>query len=302
VLGWMALGERLSPTDIAGLGLALAGIIMVQLRHEETSDMEVSGTEVSGGQEPRPFYHRFAWAYDRIIADDAGPRAAFIARTLRRLGVPAGAMVLDAGCGTGRYAIELVRHGYRAHGIDRSPELIEQARANARDRRVGLPLAVGDLRDLSVHGPVDAVLCRGVLNDVLDDHDRDTILAGFAASLRPGGVLILDVRDWQSSARRHAGGTQLERVVPLARGRLTFHSQTSPDPAGQRLVVRERFTLCQDGTTTRFDHDVTMRCWSRVELAIRLRKAGFGPISYLADYGDQAWSDRIVAITRRIGI
>jgi 2-polyprenyl-3-methyl-5-hydroxy-6-metoxy-1,4-benzoquinol methylase len=261
---------------------------------------EVGEVEASGEAAPRPFYHRFAWAYDRIIADHVGAHAAFIAAALSRLGVPASATVLDAGCGTGRYAIELAHRGFRVLGIDRSPELIEQADKNARASGIRLPLAVGDLRALAECRRLDAVLCRGVLNDVLDDDDRDTILAGFAKVMRLGGVLILDVRDWQASARRHAGGTRFERVVPLADGSLRFQSRITPASTRQRLLVHERFTLYRDGTTTRFDQDFTMRCWSHAELDARLPAAGFGSTSYRTGYGNQAWNDRIVAITRRV--
>ena len=39
----------------------------------------------------------------------------------RELGLPAGARILDVGCGTGRHAVELARRGYRVTGVDLSP-------------------------------------------------------------------------------------------------------------------------------------------------------------------------------------
>jgi len=39
-----------------------------------------------------------------------------------------------------------------------------------------------------------AILCRGVLNDIIDDDRRDAVFAAFARALRPNGVLILAVR------------------------------------------------------------------------------------------------------------
>src|SRR5690349_17968025 len=49
------------------------------------------------------------------------------------LGPPPGA-VLDAGCGTGRLAIELGRRGYEAVGVDVDPALLDRARAKAPGR------------------------------------------------------------------------------------------------------------------------------------------------------------------------
>jgi FMN phosphatase YigB (HAD superfamily) len=40
----------------------------------------------------------------------------------------------------------------------------------------------------------DAAVCRGVLNDIIDDDRRDAVFAAVARALRPHGGLILDVR------------------------------------------------------------------------------------------------------------
>ena len=62
----------------------------------------------------RPFYGRFAWAYDPLSARPVAAECAHIASMIDGRGLPGGARVLDAGCGTGRYAVELARLGYRA--------------------------------------------------------------------------------------------------------------------------------------------------------------------------------------------
>ena len=54
--------------------------------------------------ELRPFYHRFAWAYDLLQTENVSARLDFIEASLAKLGVSRNARVLDAGCGTGRYA------------------------------------------------------------------------------------------------------------------------------------------------------------------------------------------------------
>ncbi len=45
--------------------------------------------------------------------------------------VPSGAAVLDAGCGTGRVAIELASRGYEVVGVDLDPAMLDLARAKA---------------------------------------------------------------------------------------------------------------------------------------------------------------------------
>ena len=64
-----------------------------------------------------------------LVPDPAGGAVGDVAHRLPALGVPAGALVIDAGCGTGRYARGLAGAGFRVIGVDRSPALIAEARA-----------------------------------------------------------------------------------------------------------------------------------------------------------------------------
>jgi len=55
----------------------------------------------------RPFYTEYAWAFDLLIDRPVRKECAVIAAWLVDRGVLPGSEVLDAGCGTGRYALEL---------------------------------------------------------------------------------------------------------------------------------------------------------------------------------------------------
>src|SRR4051812_472062 len=93
----------------------------------------------------RPFYAEYAWAFDLIIDRPVEKECAVIATWLVRRGILPGAEILDAGCGTGRYARELARRGYIVHGVDLSPELIEVAKDGGGDRPGGVSFAVADI-------------------------------------------------------------------------------------------------------------------------------------------------------------
>src|SRR6266545_2135192 len=129
----------------------------------------------------RPFYAEYAWAFDLLIDRPVRRECAAMSTWLVERGVFPGAELLDAGCGTGRYAEELVRRGYVVHGIDLSPELVDIARRSIKfsERRPSASFAVGDILVLPT-GRYDAILCRGVLNDFLDDEGRRAVFATFA--------------------------------------------------------------------------------------------------------------------------
>ena len=246
----------------------------------------------------RPFYGSFAWAYDLLTERPVSRECAYVAAAFSKRDVPPGARVLDAGCGTGRYAVELAGHGYRVTGVDRSRELV----AVARRRGHLAAFVVGDLAALPLRRAYGGVLCRGVLNDVLSDDARRQVLHALAGVLGDAGVLVLDVRDWEVTARRKIAEPIHERTVATERGRLTFHSETRLDHARRRLLIAERHVLVTERGTRAETHDFVMGCWTRLELGDRLRDAGFVRVEYHGAY-DRAVpagsTDRLVAIASK---
>jgi len=252
-------------------------------------------------KDPRPFYSEFAWAYDLLIDRPVQKECAAIAAWLVERGVVPGSTLVDAGSGTGRYAIELSRRGYRVRGIDRSADLIEEATRSAGTRSPQVSFEVGDILALPRSND-DGVICRGVLNDVIEDDDRQSVFAAFARVLRTGGVLILDVREWEATAERKDREPLFRKRVDTDRGRLTFTSVTELDPPTRRLLIRETHTLEADGRERSWDYEFVMRCWMPAELESLLRLNGFGSVAYFGAYDPavgQGATDRLVAVAQR---
>jgi SAM-dependent methyltransferase len=98
--------------------------------------------------------------------------------------LPAG-VVLDAACGTGRYAAHLAAGGHRVLGVDSSAEMLQRARVRVPD---GAFLR-GDLHRLPVaDDALDAVVCALALVHVAS---LVPVIAEFARVLRPGGHLVI---------------------------------------------------------------------------------------------------------------
>jgi SAM-dependent methyltransferase len=251
----------------------------------------------------RPFYGEFAWAYDLIIDRPVQRECAAIATWLVDRGVVPGSTLIDAGCGTGRFALELSRRGYRVRGIDASADLIDEAKRAAGGRSPHVSFEVGDILTLS-RSTDDAVLCRGVLNDVVDDEDRQSAFAALARALRDDGILILDVREWEATAARKDREPLFRKRVDTDRGRLTFTSVTDLDPPTRRLLVKETHTLEAGGHENSWDYEFVMRCWTAAELESLLHLNGFESIAHFGAYDaavPQGATDRLVVVARHSG-
>jgi SAM-dependent methyltransferase len=260
----------------------------------------ICDNEVGAGamESSRPYYHEFAWAYDLLQNDSIAPRVDFLQAILGQNGIPANATILDAGCGTGRYAIELAKRGFQVCGVDRSTELIAIARNREPDALERPEFLIADLLEASLPSHFDAVLCRGVLNDFVEDGERSSIFRKFAAWLRPGGILIFDVREWTKTVERYTKGLLHRRTVKLPTGTLGFQSKTVLDMESRQLRIRERFDFERDGAHASTENDFVMRCWTPGEIAFHLSEAALDEIAKHSNYGedDVAWSDRLVTI------
>jgi ubiquinone/menaquinone biosynthesis C-methylase UbiE len=188
------------------------------------------------------------------------------------------------------------------HGIDVSLNLIEEAKRSVGHRAPHVSFALGDILTLPASS-YDAVLCRGVLNDLVDDGDRRSALTSFGRTLRNGGVLILDVREWEATATRKAREPVFRKRVDTNRGRLTFTSVTELDAPNHRLLVHESHSLETESRVVAAEYEFVMRCWTPAELQSLLDTNGFGSVSYFGAYDGAVApgvTDRLAVVARRL--
>lgn len=96
------------------------------------------------------------------------------------------ASVLDAGCGTGRVAIELARHGIEVLGTDLDSSMLATARRMAPE----ITWTQADLAELDLGRTFDVVVMAGNVPLFTPAGTQAALVAGVARHVRPGGVLI----------------------------------------------------------------------------------------------------------------
>lgn len=154
---------------------------------------------------------------------------------LRERVVP-GMRVFDAGCGSGRNLVYLLRSGYEVFGIDAEPRSIRTVQQLAARLAPQLPpdnFRVEALEQISFpENFADVVLSSAVLHFARDDQQFDAMLRGTWRVLRPGGLLFC----------RLASSIGMEQQVKPIAGR----RHRLPDGT-ERYLVDEAFLISLTG-------------------------------------------------------
>ena len=94
--------------------------------------------------------------------------------------------VLDAGCGTGRVAIELARRGCDVAGVDLDQPFIDKAQRKAPE----LDFRLGDLATVQLGRTFDVVVMAGNVMIFVAPGTEALVVSNMADHVRPGGRLI----------------------------------------------------------------------------------------------------------------
>ena len=129
--------------------------------------------------------------------------------------IPAGAAVLDVGCGAGLAAEALARHGHTVLAIDAAGEAIEAARTHAEGQALDLTYRAALAEDLVAEGlQFPVVTCLEVIEHVPDPAAFVPVLADL---VEPGGVLIMSTlnRTRRSWLVAKFGAEYVMRMLPV---------------------------------------------------------------------------------------
>ncbi|HEY7034608.1 MAG TPA: class I SAM-dependent methyltransferase [Thermomicrobiales bacterium] len=152
--------------------------------------------------EPSSFYDHLAGDYHLIFADwecAIAWQADVIDRLIRTELGDRSLSILDCACGIGTQAIGLAQRGHRVHATDISATSVDRARQEARRLGASLTFGVADLRTLAtqVDDTFDVVLAfDNALPHLLTEDDVGRAVAGMTSRLRPGGLFLASIRDY----------------------------------------------------------------------------------------------------------
>ena len=237
-------------------------------------------------------YDEFSANYDRFVnwTSRLAYEMPLIENQLQSISASGAFRVLDAACGTGMHTIELARRGYAAAGADLSARMIERARENAVSAGVAARFETAGFGQLqSAFGPesFDALLCLGnSIPHLLNAPELAAALEDFAACLRPGGLLLVQNRNFDAVLENRQRWMEPQSFREGEREWI-FVRFYDFEPDGK--IAFNILTLERDAQGTWSQQLTTTRLWPQREsdLLQALTAAGFGEV---IRYGDMQGS------------
>lgn len=226
-------------------------------------------------------FDQLAEDYDLLLPDDALTGQGVV-QTVRALMPNDNGLirVLDCASGVGIDAVALAAAGYKVAASDISPKMVEATRHRAASKGVEVDVVATPWRRLREHfseSSLDVVLCLG--NSFVHcptTQEKVESLASMRAILRPGGLLIIDSRNWDLLRPMGSRFAVSDRTV-RRRGSdcITVRSWSIPTAWSDRHDVSMMFLLVDGDHVTTKHHKVSFYPIPHRTLADLVVEAGF---------------------------
>lgn len=218
--------------------------------------------------------------------------------------------LLDAACGTGMHTIALAQRGFDASGADLSSRMVARARINAAEAGVAVVFREAGFGELAhsylrepAGQPFDAVLCLGnSLPHAVGPGALEGALRDFAACLKPGGLLLLQNRNFDAVTVDRLRWMEPQSQREGEKEWLFFRFYDFL-PSG--LIQFNVATLTREGEHP-WRQQITssmLRPLTQADLATALPAAGFEQIEWLGGLGgepfDAAASGNLVVLAHK---
>jgi SAM-dependent methyltransferase len=216
-------------------------------------------------------YHLLFADWERSIAGQAR-----IIDDLLQARRPGRGSLLDCACGIGTQALGLAGLGWLVRATDISQDCVMRAAREAASRGLAITTSSVDMRRLrtDVRGTFDAVICcDNSVAHLLTEEDLLATLGGMRERLKPEGVLLLTLRDYDAirAARPSFAGQRLH-LGPQGK-RIVF--QVWEWSADGRTYLGNHFILRERAGGWGVEHRTTwFRAFLREEIEAALRAAG----------------------------
>jgi SAM-dependent methyltransferase len=203
------------------------------------------------------------------------------------------ALVLDLCCGPGRHSVALARRGYAVTGVDLTPQYLTLAEERAQAAGVTPEFIISDMRSFRIIDSFDMIInlftSFGYFEAIEDDH---MVLSNVYASLKPGGVFVMDMMGKEILAKCFQSRDWIETDGVLLLEERSVHQDWT------WITNRCTFIDADDRKELSLSH----RIYSARELKTALMETGFRKVTVYGNFDGAPYdheAERLVVVARK---
>ena len=212
------------------------------------------------------------------------------------------ARILDLGCGTGQLALLFLQTGWSVVGVDRSEDMLAQARVNCQPylARNQAAFLKADILSFKINAPFAlATATYNVLNHLETETELAACVRRVYDHLLKPGLFLFDLntrrglRQWDGLERQST-----ENIAYVGKG-------TFDDATGRAAIRMEGSYLRSDGGAESFVHTTVNYAFDLARVEAHLKSAGFAKTHFalIEDLGaplpDPEKSMRVFAVAEK---
>ncbi len=242
-------------------------------------------------------YSALSIVYDRLTGNvDYKRRCSFILDLFKQNGITPGAIVLDAGCGTGTLTLSLAKNGFDMIGVDVSENML--AEAYQKSAGYDIRYLCQDITELDLYGTVNATLCmQDTLNHLNGLDGLRCALSRFSLFTEPGGLLLFDVNTVYKHESILADN---DFVFEVEDGLCAWRNEYQPKQKRTKMIV-DVFSKAGNGYN-RYSDEFFEYVFSEADVFSALKDSGYEIVSVVDgdSYGEKKEnSERLLFAARK---
>jgi cyclopropane fatty-acyl-phospholipid synthase-like methyltransferase len=223
-------------------------------------------------------YKDFAYLYDRLIGDIDYSKWADRIEDIFKQNNLKPSLVLDLGCGTGSFCIEMAKRNYDMIGIDISSDMLSCAKTKSQNLGLDNILYLNQsMSDFELYGTVDAIVCLlDSVNYLTSKNDLKKMFKLVKNYLNPGGLFIFDI-----NSEKKLSSTFGNNLFYEVSDDMTCLWQNRYDSKKKICEFDITMFVNEDGKYARYDEIQYERAYSIKEITDAIKNTG---LSFIGKY------------------